>query len=110
MEAHDGSLLGTLKYGVDSQPPTRTIAATLRHYLLRSRSDPCYFNDKVLCRSPYWRAQREWAMALVDHRIVAVESGNGLVAGVELATASEPPARQPRIWGCRPSGVDSNHP
>jgi hypothetical protein len=23
MEAHDGSLLGTLKYGVDSQPPTR---------------------------------------------------------------------------------------
>jgi hypothetical protein len=26
------------------------------------------------------------------------------VAGVELATASEPPARQPRIWGRRPSG------
>src|SRR5271157_4673125 len=29
----------------------------------------------------------------------------GGVAGVELATASEPPARQPRIWGRRPSGV-----
>jgi hypothetical protein len=32
------------------------------------------------------------------------------VAGVELATASEPPARQPRIWGRRPSGVDPSHP
>jgi len=32
------------------------------------------------------------------------------VAGVELATASEPPARQPRVWGRRPSGVDPSHP
>ena len=32
------------------------------------------------------------------------------VAGVELATASEPPARKPRIWGRRPSGVDPNCP
>ena len=32
------------------------------------------------------------------------------VAGVELATASEPPARRPRIWGRRPSGVDPSHP
>ena len=32
------------------------------------------------------------------------------VAGVELATASEPPARQPRIWERRPSGVDPRHP
>ncbi|MGA2702980.1 MAG: hypothetical protein ABSH35_18035 [Isosphaeraceae bacterium] len=32
------------------------------------------------------------------------------VAGVELATASEPPARKPRIWGRRPAGVDRSHP
>ena len=32
------------------------------------------------------------------------------VAGVELATASEPPARTPRIWGRRPSGVDASRP
>ena len=32
------------------------------------------------------------------------------VAGVELATASEPPARKPQIWGRRPSGVDPSHP
>ena len=32
------------------------------------------------------------------------------VAGIELATASEPPARRPRIWGRRPSGVDPSHP
>ncbi|HEX3447602.1 MAG TPA: hypothetical protein VHS97_05080, partial [Isosphaeraceae bacterium] len=32
------------------------------------------------------------------------------VAGVELATVSEPPARMPRIWGRRPSGVDPSHP
>jgi len=30
------------------------------------------------------------------------------VAGVELATAREPPA-QPRIWGRRPAGVDPSH-
>jgi hypothetical protein len=31
------------------------------------------------------------------------------VAGVELATASEPPAREPRNWGRRPAGVDPSH-
>ena len=35
---------------------------------------------------------------------------NSWVAGVELATASEPPARRPRIWWRRPSGVDPSHP
>ena len=32
------------------------------------------------------------------------------VAGIELATASAPPARRPRIWGRCPSGVDPSHP
>ena len=32
------------------------------------------------------------------------------VADVELATASEPRAPQPRIWGRRPSGADISHP
>ena len=32
------------------------------------------------------------------------------MAGVKLATASEPPARKPRIWGRGPSGVDPSHP
>ena len=32
------------------------------------------------------------------------------VAGIELATASEPPAQRPRIWGHCPSGVDPSHP
>ncbi len=31
-------------------------------------------------------------------------------AGIELAIASEPPARRPRIWGRCPSGVDPSHP
>ena len=61
--------------------PPGSIKAKLLDRLQRSRSDPCYFNEKVLCRSPYWRAQREWASALVDHRIVAVETGNMLGKG-----------------------------
>ncbi len=61
--------------------PPQSIDATLRDHLRRSWSDPCYFNDHVLRRSPYWRAQRQWALALVDHRIVAVETGNGLGKG-----------------------------
>ncbi len=36
--------------------------------------------------------------------------GKSGVAGVELATASELPARQPRTWGRRRSGVDPSHP
>jgi len=32
------------------------------------------------------------------------------VAGVELATASEPPVGQPRIWGRRRSGLDPSRP
>jgi hypothetical protein len=36
--------------------------------------------------------------------------GKNWVAGVELATASESPARTPRIRGRRPSGVDPSHP
>ncbi len=58
--------------------PPETTDATLQDLLERSWRDPCYFNDHVLCRSPYWRAQREGALALVDDRIVAVETGNGL--------------------------------
>ena len=45
---------------------------------------------------------------MVQLRIFAVDQSG--VAGVELATAGEPPARQPRIWGRRPSGVDPSHP
>ena len=55
--------------------------AKLLDRLKRSKDDPCYFNDAVLCRSPYWQAQREWAEALVSHRIVAVETGNMLGKG-----------------------------
>ncbi len=61
--------------------PPETLDATLEDLLERSWSDPCYFNDHVLRRSPYWRAQREWALALVNHRIVAVETGHGLGKG-----------------------------
>jgi hypothetical protein len=47
-------------------------------------------------------------MAWFNVSIFAVDKSG--VAGVELATASEPPARTPRIWGRRPSGVDPSHP
>ena len=33
--------------------PPGSIKAKLLDRLQRSRSDPCYFNEKVLCRSPY---------------------------------------------------------
>jgi len=46
--------------------------------------------------------------ARFNSRILAGEKSE--VAGVEPATASEPPARQSRIWGRRPSGVDPSHP
>ena len=55
--------------------------AKLLDRLERSRNDPCYFNEVVLCRSPFWRAQREWAQSVVDYRITAVETGNMLGKG-----------------------------
>ena len=73
--------LGDWEMTTTSNFPPGSIKAKLLDRLQRSRSDPCYFNEKVLCRSPYWRAQREWALALVDHRIVAVETGNMLGKG-----------------------------
>ncbi len=39
-------------------------------------------------------------LAWFNSRIFAGDKSG--VAGVELAIASEPPARQPRIWGRRP--------
>ena len=55
--------------------------AKLLDRLERSRNDPCYFNEAVLYRSPFWRAQRERAQSVVDYRITAVETGNMLGKG-----------------------------
>src|SRR5271157_844493 len=43
-------------------------------------------------------------------KVATLAGDNSWVAGVELAIASEPPARRPRIWGRRPPGVDPSHP
>ncbi len=61
--------------------PAGSVKAKLLARLERSRHDPCYFNEAVLRRSRYWRAQEEWARALVDYRVVAVETGNMLGKG-----------------------------
>ena len=46
----------------------------------------------------------------VTTRSANLAGDDSWVAGTELATASEPPARRPRIWGRCPSGVDPSHP
>src|SRR5208337_5155423 len=56
--------------------PVGSTKARLLDRLERSRNDPVFFNEHILKRSPYWSAQAEWARALVDYRIVAVETGN----------------------------------
>ncbi len=43
-------------------------------------------------------------------KVANLAGDNSWVAGVELAVASEPPARRPRIWGRRLPGVDPSHP
>src|SRR5208282_4244709 len=48
-----------------------------------------------------------WGVTTLSANLAGDESW---VAGIELATASEPPARRPRIWGRCPSGVDPSHP
>ncbi len=42
-------------------------------------------------------------------KVATLAGDNSWVAGVELAIASEPPARRSRIWGRRPPGVDPSH-
>jgi len=64
-----------------SKFPPGSIKAKLLARLIRSKNDPVYFNDKVLCRAPYWRAQREWAEAVVQYRQVALSTGNMLGKG-----------------------------
>src|SRR5271166_1534467 len=46
----------------------------------------------------------------VTTRSANLAGDDSWLAGIELATASEPPARRPRIWGRCPSGVDPSHP
>src|SRR5271165_1098288 len=48
-----------------------------------------------------------WGVTILSANLAGDESW---VAGIELATASEPSARRPRIWGRCPSGVDPSHP
>jgi hypothetical protein len=48
-----------------------------------------------------------WGVTTLSANLAGDESW---VAGIELATASAPPARRPRIWGRCPSGVDPSHP
>src|SRR5271166_90451 len=48
-----------------------------------------------------------WGVTTLSTNLAADDSW---VAGIELATASELPARRPRIWGRCPSGVDPSHP
>jgi len=43
-------------------------------------------------------------------KVATLAGDNSWVAGVELAIASKPPARRPRIWGRHPPGVDPSHP
>ena len=43
-------------------------------------------------------------------KVTTLAGDKNWVARVELALAGEPPARRPRIWGRRPSGVDTSHP
>jgi len=64
----------------------------------------------VYLHAGYGERFHKWAQseAWFNSRILAGDKSE--VAGVELATASEPPARQPRIWGRRPSSVDPSHP
>jgi hypothetical protein len=49
-------------------------------------------------------------LALASFNVSIFAGDKSGVAGVELATASEPPAQKPRIWGRRPSAVDPSHP
>ena len=46
--------------------------------LARSHDDPECFNDAILKRPGLFPHQREWCRALVEHRCLAIETGNML--------------------------------
>src|SRR5208337_1191926 len=56
--------------------PAGSVKGRLLQHLLRSKNDPCYFNDVILQRGPMWSAQKEWSEAVVAYRQVCIESGN----------------------------------
>jgi len=75
---------------------------------LRRAKDPRGFLEDQAAAGQFVHRGQAGVGAWFNSRIFAGDKSG--VAGVELATASEPPARQPRIWGRRPSGVDPSHP
>jgi len=70
-------------------------------------TDPRFLRPSPLCRRPFQSgfqvarcALHRWAEAATSRKPAWFDvSDKSWVAGVELATASEPPARKPRIWG-----------
>lgn len=54
------------------------LTAPLRDELARCRADPSRFNDTVLCRSPYWRRQKEVCRSVVEFPVTCAVAGNGV--------------------------------
>lgn len=61
-----------------TQTQQAEIEARLKELLIRCRDDPELFNDRVLQRPPLHAVQKKWARAIVDYKVLAIETGNML--------------------------------
>ena len=96
------------QFGVRSKPACRSGRAAVRGCMLIDTRKPgrptCRLRKTCRSDGQEGLAKAAW----FNSRIFAGDKSG--VAGVGLETASEPPARQLRIWGRRPSGVNPRHP
>jgi reverse gyrase len=61
----------------------------LRRELVACRDDLNRYNERILCRAPYWRLQAEVARSVVQYPTTVVVTGNGV--GKSYFGASVPP-------------------
>ena len=61
----------------------------LRRELAACRDDPNRYNDRILCRAPYWSKQREICESIVKFPTTCVKTGNAI--GKSYLGASIPP-------------------
>ncbi len=106
----------------DKTPPARTDVLSARGEESKPVAHPCrgpggQAGDHQKRQGHHLFGARETWLAPnvigawgVTTRSANLAGDESWVAGIELATASEPPARRPQIWGRCLSGVDPSHP
>src|SRR5208337_672678 len=93
--------------GIEARRPPLPGARWLSRRSPEAAGSPPFWRPGNVVGPPTSLGRGAWGVTTLSANLAGDDRW---VAGSELATASEPPARRPRIWWRCPSGVDPSHP